>query len=66
MAKYFGPFYSKSRKNLAWALKAAAFAFCFLKAKTAFSFIPKAVNFSMGPQTEQGRLTRSLHSIEVK
>jgi hypothetical protein len=35
--------------NLAWALKAAAFAFCFLKAKTAFFSSPKAVKSCKNP-----------------
>jgi hypothetical protein len=34
---------------LAWALKAAAFAFCFLKAKTAFFSSPKAVKSCENP-----------------
>jgi hypothetical protein len=34
---------------LAWALKAAAFAFCFLKAKTAFFSSPKAVKSCKNP-----------------
>ena len=35
--------------TLAWALKAAAFAFCFLKAKTAFFSSPKAVKSCKNP-----------------